>query len=143
MPPKTTTAPRARQTRLPFARCSAHTVYPKEDVVQSHIEGALTQKGYTVLSTSEHRKKEKCPHCDRWMTSKVGRGCSKGVPDLLVRNPRWTPTMWMGIEVKGAKTPLSPEQKLLREQKAICIARSVDEALSLVQKFENALLKIQ
>lgn len=134
-----------RQHTLPFHRRSkGQAVTIKEAVIQSHIEGTLRSLGYIVLSTSEHRKAEPCPHCFQWMTPKQGRGCDKGVPDLLVtsgprRKVQYPAGVWIGLEVKGPKTPLSAEQKILKEADCIFVVRSVDEALEVVAEAEEYL----
>jgi hypothetical protein len=116
-----------------------------EESVQESIEQALRSRGYWVLSTSEHRRRELCPHCQKWMVPQQGRGCDKGVPDLLVTSGRtrklqWPPGMWMGLEVKGPTTVLTREQKLLREERRIFIVKQVETALRLVQEFELSLI---
>jgi hypothetical protein len=116
-----------------------------EDDVQESIEKALRARGYWVLSTSEHRRREACPHCGGWMVPRQGRGCDKGVPDLLVTSGRtrplqWPPGVWLGLECKGPRTALSREQKLLREERRIFIVKRVETALALVQEYELSLI---
>lgn len=116
----------------------SRAIHPSEAVVQSHIKGALRSRGYIVLETSEHRKREHCPKCGNSFASHNGRGCDKGIPDLLVTSgPRcrhqWPVGVWVGIEVKGHKTPLSPEQEYLLKLGAIYVVRSVDEAVDAIE----------
>jgi hypothetical protein len=116
-----------------------------ESQVQEQIERALRSRGYWVLSTSEHRKRQACPNCNHRFTPTGGRGCDKGVPDLLVTSGRsrpiqWPPGVWLGLECKGPTTPLSPEQKLLHAERRIFIVRSVETALRLVRDFELSLI---
>lgn len=118
----------------------SNTVSVNEDTVQRAIMLQARQDGYIVLSTSEHRKSEPCPHCHKKMTSRVGRGTDKGVPDLLLTHEtRWPPGLWCGIEVKGPKTPVSPEQKILHGQQRIFIARSVADYQAAMKAFEASL----
>lgn len=105
----------------------------REDDVQRQIVRALREAGYTVLQTSRRRKR--CVHCGRYSTG--GDGADRGVPDLIVRNPVWPPAMWLGIEVKGGKTAVSPEQRELLGDGAIVIARSPAEALRHCQRADS------
>ena len=125
--------------KLPGLQPGKQSVQPKisEDAVQSHIIGALRNEGYTVLETSEHRKAERCPHCEKWMRSKVGRGSSKGVPDLLVTKDTWPQYAAALLEVKGPQTRLSPEQKVLEKTGRIAIVRSLSDAHGVLAKLEE------
>lgn len=105
----------------------------REEQVQASIVQALLAAGYEVLKTSRVRKR--CVHCGKF--SSGGDGVSRGLPDLLVRNPEWPPAVWFGIEVKGGRTALSPEQQELLQRGSIVIARSVDDALAAVQAAEG------
>jgi hypothetical protein len=101
--------------------------------VQKQIVEALRGCGYTVLVTS--RRRHRC-RCGLW--SSAGDGCDKGIPDLFVALEAIVPDdgiakwMWRGLEVKGPKTPVSPEQQALADAGHITIVRSVEEAFKAV-----------
>lgn len=99
-----------------------------EDDVQQEIMVALRVRGYIVLQTSEHRRRVQCPHCDGWFTPKTGRGCDKGVPDLLIARDDWLAGVWLGLEVKGGNTKVSDEQKDLAARGRIFIVKSLAAA---------------
>lgn len=124
------------QPKLPHLQPGRQSRKPKvaEDVIQKQVMYHLRLDGYIVLSTSEHRKREACPHCRKSLVSSAGRGCDKGVPDLLVRDPDWPDGIWAGIEMKGSHTAISPEQKTLRDEGAIYICRSKDEVYEALQR---------
>jgi len=95
-----------------------------EEQVQGAIVRALRGAGYEVLITS--RRRRRCVHCGRY--SAGGDGASRGLPDLLVWDYRRCG--WLGIEVKGPRTSVSPEQRALAERGMIVVARSVAQALA-------------
>lgn len=105
----------------------------REEQVQASIVQALRSAGYEVLKTSRVRKR--CVHCGKF--SSGGDGVSRGVPDLLVRNPEWPPAVWLGVEVKGGRTALSPEQHELLQRGSIVVVRSVDDALAALKAAEG------
>lgn len=113
----------------------------KEDEIQRDIINALRLLGYIVLETSEHRRVEQCPKCKERMTSTQGRGCTPGVPDLLVSHLDFPPLCLLGLEVKGPKTPITSAQSNLARLHRIIIVYSVQEALDAVrgahQKFKK------
>ena len=96
--------------------------------VQATIEDGLKWLGYTVLHTQHIYRKQTCPGCGKHFRPTGGYGADKAVPDLLVRHPSWPVGVWRGIEVKGTKTALSPEQELLHAQGGIIVCRSWEEA---------------
>ena len=100
-------------------------------IQQAIIQGA-TLLGYIVLSTSEHRRGIACPKCHRFFSPGGGRGSTPGVPDLLIRHPSWERGRWLGVEVKGPTTRVSPEQQTLADAHAIIIVRSWEEVESLL-----------
>jgi hypothetical protein len=106
----------------------------KEDDIQRDIIAALRVLGFTVLETSEHRRRETCPKCGHSHAMRKGRGCSKGVADLLVTRDDFPPWVYIGLEVKGPKTPLSPEQAELARCNRIVVVRSAQEALDAVHR---------
>ena len=133
--------PGRAQTRVdPFAT---------EDAAQTAIVSALRRCGYLVLVTSRRRKKLKfqCEACRESQMAKVtcmfcgatqvpwqygGDGCDAGVPDLLV-STREGDIRFCGLEVKGPKTAVSPEQKALRDVGRIAVVRTVEQALAAVE----------
>jgi hypothetical protein len=119
-------------------------LHPPEEVIQSQIVGTLRSMGHLVLSTVHRVKLVRCPHCSQQFRPPGSYGADKGVPDLIVRpGPRakqqWPDGVFAGLEVKGAKTPLSPEQRVLQQQGAIVIVRSVDEAIEAYQDINDEL----
>jgi hypothetical protein len=107
---------------------------PREEVVQSHIIAALRAAGLRVLQTTHRYRRQRCPRCGCMFAQQGGYGADKGVPDLLARDPqRDGRGCWVGLEVKGAQTALSPEQKVLQGEGAIIVVRGVDEALRAME----------
>ena len=100
----------------------------REEQVQAAIVRALRSAGYEVLITS--RRRRRCVYCGRY--SAGGDGVSRGLPDLLV----WDAVRggWVGIEVKGPRTAVSPEQRALAERGMIVVCRTVEEALAALSK---------
>lgn len=96
---------------------------PSEADVQAAIVDALRWRGETVLVTSRHRRR--CL-CGRYPPA--GDGCDRGIPDLLVH----IGGLWLGLEVKGTRTRLSPEQRALEQAGAIRIVRTVEDAIGAV-----------
>jgi len=99
-----------------------------EDQVQAAIVRALRGAGHEVLITS--RRRRRCVHCGRY--SAGGDGVSRGLPDLLVWDQRRRG--WIGIEVKGPRTAVSPEQRELADRGMIVVVRSVEEALAALSE---------
>lgn len=99
---------------------------PSEADVQAAIVDALRWRGETVLVTSRHRRR--CL-CGRYPPA--GDGCDRGIPDLLVS---LGDGRWLGLEVKGPKTRLSPEQRGLQAAGRIIVVRSVKDALQAVSQ---------
>lgn len=100
-----------------------------EDSIQRVIVEYLQILGYEVLITSRRRKR--CRVCGKY--SSGGDGASRGLPDLFISHQRWPLFSWVGIEVKGAKTPLSPEQKRLEGMGRIYIVRSIEDVEVLLR----------
>jgi hypothetical protein len=100
---------------------------PTEADVQKLIVAYLRLHGLTVLETS--RRRRRC-RCGRWPAG--GDGADKGVPDLLV----WLAGRgsWLGVEVKGQKTRLSPEQRVLAARGMVVVVRTPEEALAAVRE---------
>jgi hypothetical protein len=98
-----------------------------EEQLQQTIVQALRLAGFVVLQTSRHRRR--CRRCGCWPAG--GDGVDKGTPDLLV----WSPSRgaWIGAEIKGPHTRVSPEQHALAEAGKIVLVRTVEEALACVQ----------
>lgn len=74
------------------------------------------------------RNRRRCYRCGAY--SNAGDGCDRGIPDLLVS---LGDGRWLGLEVKGPKTRLSPEQRSLAADGRIRIVRSVEDALAAVR----------
>ncbi len=125
------------QPKLPHIARGRQSNAPKisEDVLQTHVMGALRTRGYIVLSTVHRYKKQRCPKCAQQFWAQGGYGATPGVPDLIVSHADWPSGMWVGLELKGTQTVLSPAQKQLREQDRIFIVRTVDQALSIVESY--------
>ena len=95
----------------------------REENVQRALIDALASLGYLVEQTTVRVKRVECPECharfvpvrkvrgpDGKLRS-VGYGATKGVSDLLVRHPSWPPALYVQVEVKGPRTPVSTEQR--------------------------------
>ena len=109
----------------------------EEETIQQATIHALRAKGYRVEQTSHRVKLTCCPKCHTKFHPSGAYGATKGISDLLIRNDRWPDLFWIQIEMKGPKTPLSPEQKEKRDADALAIARTVDEAVAIVAKAEK------
>lgn len=96
---------------------------PEADV-QVAIVRALELAGYTVLVTT--RVRLRCSYCGR--LDHRGDGCTPGLPDLVVTHSEWPRWMACLIEVKGTRTPLSPEQANLHGAGRMLVARTVEQA---------------
>ena len=94
-----------------------------EDQVQSTIKDGLRALGYRVWCTTVRGQRR-------------GYGTDKGIPDLLIGRNEWGPVR-MPLEIKGAKTKLSPEQQSDVDDEILYIARSWEGALSAVAGFEE------
>lgn len=94
-----------------------------EAQIQQGIIQLLELAGFTVWSTSRVRRR--CPQCRAFVPG--GDGVDKGLPDLVFSHPR-LPRVMGGIEVKGPKTTISPEQRAAAEAGCYAICRSPEEA---------------
>lgn len=103
-------------------------LHPREDDIQRVIVDGLRLLGCVVLVTT-HRVK-RC-RCGAW--SRGDYGATPGVPDLLVRKDGWPAACWLGLEVKGPRTALSRQQKLLRDRGGIIVVRSLEDALGALE----------
>jgi predicted RNA-binding Zn-ribbon protein involved in translation (DUF1610 family) len=112
----------------------AHGGTEHEETVQQGIVIELRSRGYIVLVTSEHRRAQKCRHCGTLQYLAGGRGCTAGVPDLLVTRQEWPANTWRGLEVKSATGRTTPAQKELTDAGRIAIVRSVEEALCALER---------
>lgn len=107
---------------------------------QRSITDALRWRGYVVLTTDRHRKR--CHSCGAY--SGGGDGVARGVPDLLVFDPRLKfgggASKWWALEVKrpgGGR--LSAAQEELVRIGAVTVVRTADEALRAVGVEEEGL----
>jgi len=105
-----------------------------EVLVEREFDKCAEAAGWLVLKTSLRRKAVKCQRCGMVQWPQGGDGCTKGLPDRFVRRPEWPPYKWLGVELKGSKTPLSQEQKELQKQAAILVVRSWAEFLEKVPR---------
>ena len=129
-----------RQGTLPFKRKSAGvTVTVPESAVERSVDYQLRADGATVLSTVVRFKLQTCPRCSHKFRPKGGYGTTPGVPDRLARLAHWPVGVWLGLELKGSKTVLSPEQKRLLAQGAIYVCRSGEAAQDAVARADQAL----
>ncbi|MEO7716290.1 MAG: hypothetical protein ABIY70_08800 [Capsulimonas sp.] len=104
----------------------------REEDVQSDTIADLTARGYTILQTSVRYRLMECPECHEMIRWTGDTGQTPGIPDLLVRNPTWPVGAWLGLEMKGKKTPVSDAQKTLNKASAIVIAKTSGQALAFV-----------
>ena len=108
----------------------------EEETIQQATIHALRALGYRVQQTTHRVKLACCPKCFTKFHPKGNYGATKGISDLLVRSENWPKYFWVHIEMKGPKTPLSPEQKELAAADGIVIARSVDDAVEIMKEVE-------
>jgi hypothetical protein len=110
---------------------------PAELLTEEEIQGLICEYAallkYEVLITSRRRKR--CVHCKKY--SSGGDGVSEGLADLLIWHKRWGVAGWLGIEVKGPKTVVSPEQKRLNDLGANVIVRSLEEFQAALAAHED------
>lgn len=106
-------------------------MHVSEDAIQRCIVQGLEAYGYVVLVTS--RRLKRCRNCGAWPGG--ADGATRGIPDLLVTRKGWGPR-WIGLEVKGPKTRVRPEQQTLSENGMIVIVRSWEEAYNVIKSME-------
>lgn len=107
----------------------------KEEDVQRAIIEFLELNGFQVMQSSRRGVRGKCPRCQQQVKVFGGDGATKGLPDLFVRHSRsMNRAHWIGLEVKGPKTPLSCEQKALAENGDIVVARSIEDAIREIDR---------
>lgn len=94
-----------------------------EAQIQQGIIQLLELAGFVVWSTSRVRRR--CSHCGSY--SSGGDGVEKGLPDVVFSHPR-IPRLMGGIEVKGPRTAVSPEQRAAAEAGCYAICRTPEEA---------------
>ena len=128
------TAPKPTVSRETVVPSVIRRPVVREEDVQANIIASLSTIGLRVLQTSHRVKMVSCPHCQGKFRPPGNYGATKGVPDLLVRCPeQHDPGAWIGLEVKGPKTRLSPEQKELEQEQSIIIVRSLEDALRALE----------
>jgi hypothetical protein len=111
----------------------------KEADLQRAIIAQLRAKGYEVLTTSRVRKRVRCSGCGSWSWPTGGDGVSLGLADLMVTHSRWRLPVWLGIEVKGSRTAISPIQKDFIDRGLNILARCVQDAVDGVEAADFAL----
>lgn len=105
-----------------------------EEQIQAQFIEYLQLTGHEVLQTS--RRGVFCRHCRRKVYGPDG--ATKGLPDLLFTHKKWfSKRGWVGVEVKGAKTAVSDEQKRLAELGFTRIVRSLDELMEITKEVAN------
>ena len=131
---------KARQLKLPMQPgCQHNAVNLPEWSVQKTIEEGLSYLGYIVLHTQHQYMMQTCPTCGAQFRATGGYGADKAIPDLLVRGKSWPVGCLLGIEVKGTRTPLSEEQKLLAADGGLVVCRSWEDAEAAIRAFEEAI----
>ena len=136
-----------------------------EAEIQQHVVNGLRGAGFEVLVTSRVRHRPRCPHCRKALSycdgcqrgftwTGEGDGCDPGIPDLLVRSrgsagfARWPDYLWVGIEIKGAKTPFTrckvngvwvDKQRELCEDRSVALAREWEAAWDAVKAVHQQL----
>jgi hypothetical protein len=100
-----------------------------EKQVQALVVEALKKLGYLVQETSLKITGKRT----KW---NLAVGIDAGIPDLLVGRDGWGPIR-LALEMKGPKTVLSEQQKILHGHDLIEVARSLDEALAAIAVFQQ------
>lgn len=128
----------AQQRKLPGLEPGRPTnrAYRNEEQAEREIDAQAARAGWSVLSTVHRHTRHTCSRCGHNEWHRGGYGASPGIPDrLLFRHD--TPRYYLlGVEVKGDRTEVSPEQQRLADQGRIIIARcwrDVEEALKGVE----------
>ena len=121
---------------------SSPALTSEEDLQRTVMEG-LELLGYIVLQTTHRVKAATCPKCGQKFRPAGGYGSSKGVPDLIVTRKTWPWYAWVGIELKGPKTAVSPEQKALAADDRIAICRTWEEVKVAIGRFETSLRAVR
>jgi hypothetical protein len=112
--------------------------YLKESSVQHTIESGLGALGLLVLHTQHQYANQTCPTCHRRFRPQGGYGADKGIPDLLARADDFPRGLWLGLEIKGPRTAVSPEQQILEREGGIYICRtweSAEHAVRLTRQY--------
>lgn len=140
--------PQSRQGTLPFKRRASsarfgRAVPIRENVVEAQADYHLHLDGCEILSTVHRYKLQTCPCCHNQFRPVGGYGATPGVPDRLVRLPDWPRGVWLGIELKGSDTAVSPAQRRLHEMGAIYVCRSADEARDALAECAEALRQMK
>ena len=104
-------------------------IVEREETIQQRIIEALVQRHCEVMVTTRRYKVIICRQCRAKNWPSGGDGVSKGLGDLLVWHPSWPPTTRIEADVKGSRTPLSPEQKVRVAAGVLRIWRSVADAI--------------
>ena len=88
------------------------------------IEYAAQERGFEVAKVGQHRAD--------------GSGTTVGYPDMSFRRPSWPRGLVCLIEIKTKTGALSPEQQKLSDQGWSFVAKSVEDALVLLDIFERS-----
>ncbi len=110
---------------------------PTEAQIQQAVEEELALRGFLVLHTSEHRRRQRCPSCGHELTSRNGSGTTPGVPDLLITHRDWYKGSWLGLEMKRERGTLSPAQRELARDGHIWVAYGHADAIRIVLQFHE------
>lgn len=109
----------------------------RETDTEECVRRGCALRGWTVLFTIRRRKRQRCPVCGQMVLPQGGDGCSKGLPDCFIRTPDMPPLTWIGIELKGSDTAVSPEQAALRDAGAIAVCPTWEEVESVIRRKEK------
>jgi hypothetical protein len=130
--------PRRYAKALAEARGTNSAPVVREETVQAAVVADLPSAGFRVLQTSVRVRP--CPNCGE--IDHRGYGATAGVPDTLVARDEWPFPVFVGIEIKGAKTPVSDEQQKLAEAGRIVVVRSMPAALEAARRVDKAMRAI-
>lgn len=118
-------------------RRAAQPKLSESDVQRSIVE-ALEQHGFEVMQTSRHwRGVVDCSGQRRY--SARGDGVTRGLADLVVRDPRWPRAVWVQIEVKAPGGAASEAQWRNAQRNGCVIVTGAEEALVALRELSGVL----